>query len=675
MMNLPRSINHGLRTLTRPHVLLSLAIFIAAVWLYRSTLQPGIIFDGGVSIDSAELQRVAYRLGIAHSTGYPIWSVIAHFAAKIEQSLGGSPYTGVTMVSALMSAAALTLFFQAARLVGRTPAALAATAAVAFADSVWSASTIAEVQTMHTLIIAGMLWLSLLHLRRPEKFWPLAALALLAGIGLAHHRTIVLVFPAAGLAVLMTGRWRLKWREIAIMLILGALPLLSYAYLYWRVTDPNVVFSTRPTWYPSPLTTQSITDLIRGTFQDGQSLNNNFDLSPALLGDNFLFVLRRLVDDFTIFGVIGGLIGLVALLFMRWKDGLLIGIYAALQLIFLMAWKIDDPKSPIYQFPMLLALGFGLTVLFSGLQRNKATSLSVRGSPKKFIGNRSWRSWCLGGSINSILLALFSLPIFALAFHLGFENQADHDFSVDNRTARYQAELASLPEDAILFTRMWQPETFIMLEYLDTSNRRSPLPAGTDLFWVPLDQMKNPTLNAYVGISWRSSYGLYDGATWFQQEQGIAFAGTDTETFLQAMAWDDPRLFQQANRELLINQIIAPQVELYSYSVSHRPDGFYITLYWKANAPMTESYAVYTHLRLYGTVCDINTVQTLLGQDDSYAPVQGTMPTHIWQEGQFVRDTYFIRWQGDPPENSALAFGMTLNGERTGEFCVPLGGE
>lgn len=633
---------------------LSAVVFFGTAALYISTAPPDLIFDGGLSGDSAELQRVAYRLGIAHSTGYPLWTLLAHAAARTGEALGGSPYAWVTYTSGLFSAATLALFFQAACHVGRLLPALFATLVLAAADSVWHLSTIAEVQALHAFVTAGVLWLVLIHLRYPGRSWPLAGTALLLGIGLANHRTIVLLLPMIGLAMLLTGRWRrLRVREGLGYVLLAALPLLSYGYLYWRATDPQVVFSTRPTWFPAEMTPQMVTALIQGTFQDGQSLTNNLDLSLATLPDHLADVLRRLAADVSWWAVGVGGLGLGLLLRHR-QAGAVLGIFTLTHIGFLMAWLFGAPKAPIYQFPALMGLALGMVSFVTAL-----------------IDHLSAGRWLRGAlPLRLLVRAALPLPILVLAVLLYAEHRPLRDFSQDTRTANYRAALDHLPDDAVLYTGIWQPETFITLEYLDTTGRRSPLPAGTDLWWVPLDPINDTTQPVFIGLSWRSGYGLYAGATWFQQEHNIAFSGTGTDFFLQAHPTDDPRLLQEAAAAQRVEHAMTPEIDLYSYRVEREVDGFHITLYWRARDEGAPDYAVYTHLRTYGVVCDADTVTALLAQDDSSAPVEGAMPTHIWQAGQVVRDTYFIPWVGDTPPGAALVFGLTRDGQRVGEFCV-----
>src|SRR6185295_12888637 len=95
-----------------PDIICSLLIFVFALGLYLHTAAPGLVYEGGVSVDSAEIQRASYHLGIIHSTGYPIYTVLAFVMSRIGEVLGQSPYTWITYFSALCTALALVVFFR-----------------------------------------------------------------------------------------------------------------------------------------------------------------------------------------------------------------------------------------------------------------------------------------------------------------------------------------------------------------------------------------------------------------------------------------------------------------------------------------------------------------------------------------------------------------------------------
>ncbi|GAB4516613.1 MAG: hypothetical protein OHK0046_22260 [Anaerolineae bacterium] len=626
----------------RVRLLLAVLIFVGALGLYVVTAPPGMIYEGGVSVDSAELQRVANRLGIAHSTGYPLYTMLGYLAARLGEALGQSPYAWITYFSGLMSAAALVLFYLTALRVGSLPAALAATLVLAVSNTYWHMSTITEVQGLQAVIVVGILYLTLRYVDHPKVWWPLVGVAVLVGMGLSNHRMIVLVFPAVGVALLSAHFWRhLRWWQIAALGVIALLPLLSHLYIYWRATDPFVVYGTRLTWIPVNIQMQDMTNLIRGTFQDGQGLEANMVYEVSQLGVRLRMVLGRATDELTVFGALLGGIGLIAMLRRRW--GLPLVVYLGVLVVFLMGWRVDE-KAQIYNYLLVFPLLLGAVYVLS-------------------LPAHRWRRAALG------------LPLVMLAVGLVIENAPARNLRGDVRDAELRAQIRRLDAAGLFYTGVWQPELFITLEYLDDTQARGPVPVGTNLWWVPLDDMRDLSKTVYIGNMWRSQYGLYGGATWFQEEQDIAFSGTNTEMFLQARPADDPRLIAEAEGATHIGEAITPDITLYSFNLVRTTEGIEVTLYWQAQADVQAGYSVYAHLRFYHAMCDLSQGVELLSQDDAAMPVKGAYPTQLWSAGQIIKDTYFLPWPEEPVERGvAFTVGMTDHntGERQAEFCLRL---
>ena len=165
-----------------------LALALGALALYMATLLPGI-----GSGDTAEFQRVAPTLGVAHPTGYPLYTMLGWLWSWLP--LGGTPAWRMNLFSACTAALAVGALFLAARALGqsRLVAAMAALT-LAVSSTFWSQATIAEVYALAALIQA-LLILALLRWRQGR--WPLWVAGLLLGLGLAHHRTIILMIPGA----------------------------------------------------------------------------------------------------------------------------------------------------------------------------------------------------------------------------------------------------------------------------------------------------------------------------------------------------------------------------------------------------------------------------------------------------------------------------------------------
>jgi hypothetical protein len=79
-------------------------------------------------------------------------------------------------------------------------------------------------------------------------------------------------------------------------------------------------------------------------------------------------------------------------------------------------------------------------------------------------------------------------------------------------------------------------------------------------------------------------------------------------------------------------------------------DTLLLTLYWRAEATVGETYTVFTHLQGPGG--------ELIAQQDN-PPVRGTRPTDGWVPGQLVEDPYEIKVPPDAaPGGYTLSVGM-----------------
>jgi hypothetical protein len=176
--------------------LLALPVFGAALALYGLTLSPTVaaLFD-----DSLEFQLVTYQLGIAHPTGYPLYTLLGWLFTRLP--VGDVAYR-VNLMSAVFGALTVALVY----LIGleiasdgeRRPwsavaAALIGAFALAVSPVFWSQATLAEVYTLNSAFVAGIL---LLLARRIRQARDLMALAFLFGLSQTHHRTTVLLLPA-----------------------------------------------------------------------------------------------------------------------------------------------------------------------------------------------------------------------------------------------------------------------------------------------------------------------------------------------------------------------------------------------------------------------------------------------------------------------------------------------
>lgn len=207
-----------------------LILFIAAFVLYLRTMPPTVL--GG---DSAEYQHMAYYLGVPHSTGYPLYILLAKLFTFLPF---GDVAFRVTLFSVVCAALTVPLVYAAALRLTRSPfSSILAAGGFALAPSFWGAAIDAEVYALHLLL--GVLSI-LFALRWHQDGNPrdssttlrinFYALAFCFGLGLTNHRVIVFVAPALALVVWL-NRARLNFSTLWRGALLVLLPLLLYAYI------------------------------------------------------------------------------------------------------------------------------------------------------------------------------------------------------------------------------------------------------------------------------------------------------------------------------------------------------------------------------------------------------------------------------------------------------------
>lgn len=214
------------------------AVGVVSFFVYLRTLSPGMQLG-----DGTELAACAYVLGVPHPTGYPLYMLLLKLWLLItvqgEVIVRTTLFNAVTMAAAAalvtrISFDSLAAIFPTWREKSRLLAATAAGLSTAFLRFHWQNAVVTEVYALEFLLM-------LLFLRATQQCAAgrsmLAALALVSGLGLAHHRmTVFLLLPLAWLS----WRWwkqsgageRLRTTALCAALLL--LPLLLYAYLPLR---------------------------------------------------------------------------------------------------------------------------------------------------------------------------------------------------------------------------------------------------------------------------------------------------------------------------------------------------------------------------------------------------------------------------------------------------------
>ena len=198
--------------------------------------------------DTFEFQVVAYRLGIAHPTGYPLYLLLGKLATLLPI---GSIAWRVNLVSAACAAGAVLMLYRTLLCLfrpQRTPTiALLVAWSFAFSPTFWSQAVEAEVYALNAFWVALVCWLLVRFLTGESpavvsRWLPWLGLAL--GLGLANHLTTVVLLAPVGVTLLLL-RPRVegkRWLLAGLGLLVG-LAFYLYLPLRWPAVNDGQLMS------------------------------------------------------------------------------------------------------------------------------------------------------------------------------------------------------------------------------------------------------------------------------------------------------------------------------------------------------------------------------------------------------------------------------------------------
>jgi hypothetical protein len=241
------------------------AVFLILIFnliIYLSTLSPAVQF-----IDSGELAVVCAKLGIAHPTGYPIYTLLGRIFTLL-------PLRDVIFRVNLMSLlfvcfSNLILFFVILMIIelsfppkkernfqksySSLWAAFLASLLFSFTPTLWSQATSNEVYSLNILfynlvMLLLLLWRSNLGESIGESIFYL--LIFIYALSFGNHMSTILLFPALLFFVIVTqGRTIFDPKKIILSLLLFILGLSIYIYLPFRSSqNPLLDWGNPETW-------------------------------------------------------------------------------------------------------------------------------------------------------------------------------------------------------------------------------------------------------------------------------------------------------------------------------------------------------------------------------------------------------------------------------------------
>jgi hypothetical protein len=301
----------GHRLLMRP-ALWAGCVALTSFVLYVMTMSPTVGF-----IDSGELAAVAATLGVAHPTGYPLFTMLGWIAVHLP--FGGEEIVRLNYMAALMTAGAVFMFFLCAhRIIAalgqRMPggkkvdprlilsASAGGTALLAFSETFWLQAVSVEVYSLHLLLV-GVILLLLLHGRDEgvPGYW--YAAAFLVGISFSNHMTTMLLLPGVFYMYFADGpRGQARWTVLARAAGFFLFGLTPYLYLPLRAIHSPVM-----NW-------GNATSLERLYFHvSGKQFRVWIFSSPEVPVRQFSYFLSSVPAEFAYVGLLFGFIGVVSL--------------------------------------------------------------------------------------------------------------------------------------------------------------------------------------------------------------------------------------------------------------------------------------------------------------------------------------------------------------------------
>ena len=412
-------------------VVLAILVGSLALALYIRTLAPSVI---SIADDTLEFQLIAQRGAIPHPSGYPLYALLLTLFARFI------PFGEVAFRANLLSALAASVAVGFTYLVARQMrlshvAALFSAALLAILPTFWAHATIAEVYALHLALISALFlsflrWETTLAHSFTFPFWP----ALMLGLALTHHLTIVLWLPALGVYFLL-----IVWEYRAVFTgseisnrarntpptplkrgVRSQTPLLRGVRGVFF--SPFSVFST---WFKFSgwgksllaffvplllyvwLPLRAHVGSIDGTYQEtGFScwvracLYQSSFLKPYLKDDRPLSFFAELTQvEMGWLGVFLVIVGVGYLLRVSWRKWVLLVISVGVNAIFAMFYHVPDPEA--FWLPTLWGLvllaGWGVEGIVKGVEwvairLNQASQVWIGGASIVLFGLLMWQA-------------------------------------------------------------------------------------------------------------------------------------------------------------------------------------------------------------------------------------------------------------------------------------------
>jgi len=607
--------------LARADILLALAAGGLAGLVYGRMAAPGVLAG-----DSGELQFAAWLAGLSHPTGYPLYLILGWLWSHGLDALGlAGPARAMTLLSALFGALAVGLtYLLAVALIGQSRAgdhsarpaeriaALIAALTFAWTPTLWSQAVITEVYTLHAALVAALLWLALLWRGSAETgFFPktpvsLTALALLFGLGLAHHRATLLLLPV--LLVFLAwqapkGYWR--WRQVLLLALLAFTPLLLYLYVPLRA--PATPYLAIDLWPGQPTQLVDVSPAGLASYLLGQGFAGEIQ-SPARAIAAAPSLIQRFAAELTAIGLLLAVVGVAVLALRRhWALLWLLGASFLLLTGFNLFYTIGDIA--VFYIPSYLIACVWIGVAAAWLAGLVAAAV-----------NRRWVGLGDGAGIATAVL-LAALPVYLFLSHAPAQDRSQDTAAADG----WQALLAANPApNAVLVSN--DRDELMPLWYLQQVEGVRPDLAGVfplllpEPGWLDVGQAVDSALS-----TGRPVY-LIKPMPGLEVKAELGQADPSGLTPVLGPAITGPPAFAE-------DVVIGDAVRLLGFDVQRDGEVMQIDLHWQPLRPLDSDYTSFVQLLAAG--------DEKVAQSDQQ-PGGVYYPTSLWQPGATVRDRHTL---------------------------------
>lgn len=556
-------------------------------------------------IDVGETQIVLNVWGTLHATGYPLYVMLSSALTGLLRGVGMGAATAPAFTSLVWGMGALALLYALAARQMRSPVLAALMVLLlSLTRTIWIHLAIAEIYSFGLLIMVGLLVLALWEPRiHGRLYW----LALLGGIGAAHHRAIAMMIPALVCAV--WGDLRAEARRHRLLLALSAclaLGLLGFAqYLYLPLRA-----NAGAAWvYGEPGTWQGLWDQFSGREAE------RFIGAPGSLEGiltNVRVVTDVLITDLTLPGLAAGIIGLAlgAASIRHRRLAWVMILNGGVALLFHYLFYTDILSALI--IPIIVSIGFGWLLLADALL------LWAAGAPGQVL----WVAFVRETLTPILLLCLaVGLGVHLYVANAGFITSLTQD-DTGLRTIALAQETP--PESALMIA--WGPRHFA---------------AG----------FARDVLGALPGVT------LVDHKADFHALAGALPLYTPDFTFYRyPVEWWAEQLgmpvYLRAPAPGLV--LLATQPErgegdalAGDATLECRANALTLRVAWYTPDAPARDLSVFVHL--------LSADGAVIAQGDQSAPVFGWRPLTTWTASEIVRDAYVLPYL---PEGTAIRYGL-----------------